>query len=95
MQMKSMNKQEWKEHYEIWKLSNQTKKIYCYENGLSYGSFIYYSKQFEVATQAGSFKKLSPSSIPMCAEIVLRNGIRLYLPVSVLNQNILENLSNV
>jgi len=90
-----MKKQEWEVHFESWEVSGQSKKAYCAVHDLKYTSFIYYCRQFEDISKVGSFKKLTPSPLGVHAEVVLRNGIRIHLPVSFMSKTLLQTLSDV
>lgn len=90
-----MKKQEWKAHFEAWEVSAESKKAYCRVHDLKYTSFIYYSRQFEDTDKLGPFKKLTPIPIGIQAEVVLRNGIRIHLPISFITKPLLQDLSDV
>ncbi len=90
-----MKKQEWQAHVESWKVSAQSKKSYAAEHGLKYATFVYHTNRIEADLMPGSFKKLIPTQVTGSVEILLPNGVRIFLPVGALDSGLLIELNNV
>ncbi len=80
-------------HVENWRESGVSKKSYCELAGIKYGTFMSWLKKAETSL-SGNFVKLEPSLRIETIEILLPNGIRLYLSES-LSVDLLKKLKNV
>ena len=83
--MAKYSKKERETHLENWSQSNLNKKAYCDRAGLPYGTFYNWTSQIKgpilpkKKSSKGSFVSLSKVSQLSDTEILLPNGVRLYL----------------
>lgn len=88
-----MKKAERLRHIDNWRESGASKKSYCELAGINYGTFMSWLKKAET-NLSGNFVKLEPIQTIGRIEILLPNGIRLYLEES-LSIELLQKMKNV
>jgi hypothetical protein len=74
----------WKTHVEGWKSSGLTRQVYCSQQGINYGRFVYRLEQIRKSLKKGAIHFVeaavqpgNEASVPSGLQVILPNGVRI------------------